>query len=204
MAVAVSTPKGLATRETIIARAYALAARSGLESVSIGELAAAVGMSKSGVFAHFGAREDLLRAVLDWASERFLDRVMRPALAQPRGLVRLHALLDHWIAWLEDNPEGCVVLGACGEYDGRPGPMRDHVAALMARWLEALERAVALAISTGELRADTDARLLVFELISMMQGIHHSRLLYAPAAATDMGRQALRHLLDAHRAAGPR
>ncbi|WP_058834415.1 TetR/AcrR family transcriptional regulator [Luteimonas abyssi] len=200
MPTAVATAKGVATRETIVAQAHAMAARGGLESLSIGELATAVGMSKSGVFAHFGSREDLLRTVLDTASERFFEHVMRPAFAQPRGLARLHALVDNWFVWLGENPNGCVVLGACIEYDGQPGPMRDHVVAWMTRWLDALERAVGLAVTSGELRADTDTRQLAFELISMMHGTHQTRALYRPADAMAMGRRALLDLLDARRA----
>ena len=127
MTPAPATTKGTATRELIVERAFGIARRNGLEGLLIGELATAVGMSKSGVFAHFGSREDLQRSVLDWTAQRFTDTVVRPALMQPRGLQRLRAIVEGWFDWVLANQEGCVILGAAGEYDGRPGPMRDLI-----------------------------------------------------------------------------
>ncbi len=199
MATAAATPKGSATREMIIERAYLLACRQGLEGLSIGDLAAAAGMSKSGVFAHFGSREELQRTVLEWTGERFVDYVLRPALAQPRGLRRLSMLVGRWIDWIEANPDGCVFLGAAVEFDGRPGPMREFTANLLAGWLEALQRAVRQAIDTGELRKDGDAGLIAFEILSLMLGAHHARL-FQPKRAFDMTRRAVERLFAADRA----
>jgi len=201
-ATASPTAKGASTRGRLLDCACELAARLGLEGVSIGELAQAAGMSKSGVFAHFGSREDLVRQTLDWAASGFTGRVMAPALRQPRGLPRLQAMLEGWLQWIVDHPDGCVFLGAAAEYDGRPGPLREHVATLMERWRQALERAVAMAVEQGHLRPDTDPQLLAFELHGVMYGLHHVRM-YQPVQAPVLARRAVAALLDRYRAAGP-
>jgi len=195
-----ATTKGASTRGMLLERACGMAARVGLEGVTIGELAGAAGMSKSGVFAHFGSREDLVRQTLDWAADQFVARVMTPSLARPRGLPRLQAIVEAWIGWIADHPDGCVFLGAAMEYDGRPGPMRDHVAAMMENWRTALERAVALAVEQGHLRAGTDPALIAFQLDALMQGLHHGRL-HQPQAAQDLARRAVEDLFARYRAA---
>ena len=193
-----ATLKGSATREMIVERAYELACRQGLEGLSIGELAAAAGMSKSGVFAHFGSREELQRTVLDWTAERFLDQALRPALTQPRGLRRLQALIQRWADWIEANPDGCVILGAAVEFDGRPGSMREHTATMLTGWTENLKRAVQHAIDAGELREDCDPALVAFQIVSLMQGMHHARL-FQPERASEFARRAITQLFDTHR-----
>ena len=105
-----ATHKGNATREMIVARAYDIAAKHGLEGLSIGDLATAAGMSKSGVFAHFGSREDLQLTVLEWTAERYARAVIVPAVGLPRGLPRLRAIMENWFRWVCDNPDGCVIL----------------------------------------------------------------------------------------------
>src|SRR5690606_10189668 len=112
MSTLTATGKGAATREAIIDRAYGIARSAGLEGLSIGPLAQAVGMSKSGVFAHFGSREELQLAVLDAAAERFVAHVLHPALRQPRGLPRLRAIMEGWFDWGRQSEGGCVLLGA--------------------------------------------------------------------------------------------
>ncbi len=199
MIVAAATQKGAATREMIVERAYDIARRDGLEGVSIGELATATGMSKSGVFAHFGSREDLLRTVLDWAGTRFVEQVLHPALKQPRGLPRLRAVIANWAEWIEHNSEGCVILGAAVEFDGRPGRMREDTAKMLQRWQDSLEHAVQLAIDTGELRSDCDAGLIAFQILALMQGMHHARM-YQRERAHDFARRAIDALLQANAA----
>lgn len=194
MNLAASTSKGTATREMILERAYGIACRFGLEGLSIGELATAAGMSKSGVFAHFGSREDLQLTVLDWTAARFGRAVMEPALRQPRGLPRLRAIMLAWFDWVRANPDGCVMLGAAGEYDGRPGPQRDRVVEWLAQWRAQLGKAIAMCIESGELRADIDPALLSFQLFSITEGLHHARL-YDPQHAEQLARSALDQLL---------
>ena len=138
MASQPASSKGAATRELIIDRAYAIASRQGLEGLSIGDLAQAVGMSKSGVFAHFGSREDLQLAVLDEGGRRFGEFVLVPALRKPRGLVRLRAIIDGWFDWVRENQHGCLVMSAISEYDSRPGPLHDAVVARVQRWPQAI------------------------------------------------------------------
>jgi AcrR family transcriptional regulator len=165
--------KRVATRETILDHAYALACNSGLEGLSIGGLAADVGMSKSGVFAHFGSREELQLAVLDIGGKRFMTTVLAPALKRPRGLPRLRAIVANWFNWGREYQSGCVLLSAASEYDGRSGPLHDRVVAHMAGWREQLGKAIGQAVDEGHLRADTDAPLLAFEIYALMLGLHH-------------------------------
>lgn len=195
MTRAAATRKGAATREAILDRAYAIATSSGLEGLSIAPLADAVGMSKSGVFAHFGSREDLQRAVLALAGERFTAATLLPALSSPRGLPRLRALLDRWFDWLRGTPGGCLVLSAVSEYDDRPGPIRDQVVALHRQWRDTLERAVRLAIDCGDLRLDVDAAQAAFELNTIALAVQHDMALSGVDAAIDRGRRMRDHLL---------
>lgn len=196
-ATASQTSKGASTRERLVEHAAELAGRYGLEGVTIGDLASAAGMSKSGVFAHFGSRDDLLRDTLDSIAAQFVGRVLQPALARPRGLARLRALAEYWIIWIERHPDGCVFLSAMLEYDGRPGPMRDHVAALSGAWRQNIERAVQMAVDSGELAAATDVELTAFQLQSMVEGLHHARL-HQPHAASRLARAAVDELLGRH------
>lgn len=193
-----ATRKGTATRETILQRAYEIACSAGLEGLSIGPLADAVGMSKSGVFAHFGSREDLQLAVLDLAGERFATEVFQPALAAPRGVARLRAIIEGWFDWVRQNEGGCLLLAAASEYDDRPGPLRDRVVALERRWREALARAAALAVEKGELAADTDVAQLAFELYALALAVHHDAGLFGYPTASAQGRKAFERLLRSY------
>jgi len=193
-----ATAKGAATREAILDRAYGMACATGLEGLSIGPLAQAVGMSKSGVFAHFGSREDLQLAVLDAAGRRFVEAVLVPALKAPRGVPRLRAIVLNWFEWVRHTAGGCVLLGSVTEYDDRPGALRDKVLAHEARWRAELGRAVQLAIDTGELRAGCDPSQVVFELYAVALAVHHDAGLYGFDPARDRGERALQSLIAAH------
>jgi len=178
-----STPsipsKGATTRELILDHAYLMARRDGLEGLSIGALALSVGMSKSGVFAHFGSREDLQLALLDAVSLRFVEFIKLPALKQPRGLKRLRAMIDRWVEWGHIHQEGCVLLSAAVEYDGRDnGPVRERVLQQQTDWRNELKRAIALCIDVGDLRKDTDADQLAFEIYALMLVLHHDAGLF--------------------------
>lgn len=196
------TAKGASTRGMLLERACGMAAKVGLEGVTIGELASSAGMSKSGVFAHFGSREDLVRQTLDWVAGQFTEQVMLPAMGKPRGVPRLQAIVDAWVEWIEAHKDGCVFIGATMEYDGRPGPLRDHVSTLMQRWQQALERAVALAVQEGHLRADADPAQVAFELQALMLGLHHGRL-YQPQQALAQARHAVAALFARYQAPAP-
>ncbi|MGS1079506.1 TetR/AcrR family transcriptional regulator [Pseudoxanthomonas beigongshangi] len=199
MNLCAATTKGTATREMIVERAYAIACRQGLEGLSIGELAQAAGMSKSGVFAHFGSREDLQLTVLDWTARRFGEAVMVPALRQPRGLARLRAIMEGWFAWVRANPDGCVILGAANEYDARPGIMRERVLAWLIEWRAVVDKATQMCIDSGEFAADTDPVLVAFQLFAITEGLHNARM-YDPAQAETLARRALDHLFASYAA----
>ena len=179
MNTAIPPGKGAATRELILDHAYELARQDGLEGLSIGVLALGVGMSKSGVFAHFGSREELQLALLDATTRRFLEFVMRPAIKQPRGVKRLRAILERWTEWTRIHQSGCVLISAVVEYDGRDdSPLRERVNAQQSGWRDELKRAIALTIDVGDLRTDTDIEQLAFELYSFMLGLHHNASLF--------------------------
>jgi AcrR family transcriptional regulator len=171
--------KGAATRDLILDHAYQMARRDGLEGLSIGALALAVGMSKSGVFAHFGSREDLQLALLDAVSTRFVEFIKLPALKQPRGIKRLRAMIDLWVKWGHIHQHGCVLLSAAVEYDGRAnGPIRERVLRQQTDWRNELKRAIELCIEVGDLKKDTDADQLAFEIYALMLGLHHDAGLF--------------------------
>jgi AcrR family transcriptional regulator len=184
MTTATTPAKGPATRELILEHAYELARVGGLEGLSIGTIAAGVGMSKSGVFAHFGSREDLQLAVLDAAARRFMARVLVPALSAPRGLPRLRAIVAQWSEWGREHQSGCVLLTAAGEYDGREGALHDAVVAQQAGWRGELEKGIRQAVAEGHLRADADASQLAFEIYALMLGLHHDAGLFGFAQAS--------------------
>ena len=183
MPTATHPGKRAATRETILEHAYALACHDGLEGLSIGSLAADVGMSKSGVFAHFGSREELQLAVLDSGAQRFMASVLEPALKQPRGLPRLRAIVARWFDWAQRFRSGCVLLSAASEYDGRDGALHDAVVAQQAGWRAHLQKAIGQAVEQGHLRADTDGAQLAFEIYALLLALHHDSGLFGHDAA---------------------
>jgi AcrR family transcriptional regulator len=189
------TGKGAATRDMIVDRAYLIASSAGLEGLSIGPLADAVGMSKSGVFAHFGSREDLQLAVLDLAAQRFGEHTLVRALRAGRGLPRLRAIFDHWLEWLGRDRGGCLLLSAVSEYDDRPGPLRDRVIAHHLRWRGELVRAIGMAIASGELRGDLDADQFAFEISAVALAVQHDLALVPADAALARGRRMFERLL---------
>lgn len=186
--------KRATTRETILDHAYALARLEGLEGLSIGTLATDVGMSKSGVFSHFGSREELQLAVLDTGRQRFVTRVLLPALKQPRGLPRLRAIVANWFEWSREHQSGCVLLSAASEYDGRDGALHDGVVQQQAGWRDELQKAIAQAVELGHLRRDTDVAQLAFEIYALMLGLHHDAGLFGFDEAGRLARAAFERL----------
>lgn len=168
--------KGEETRQAILEEAVALSSRIGVSGLSIGALADKAGMSKSGLFAHFGSKEELQIAVLRESQQRFVDTVVRPALKAPRGVARLRAILTNWVDWTQRAklPGGCPMNAAANEFDDQPGPVRDAVEAGLTDGRRLLANAVRLAIESGELRPDTDIEQFVFEfsgiVLVAMQG----------------------------------
>ena len=191
-----SPTKGATTREVILARAYALACVNGLEGLTIGGVAEQVGMSKSGVFAHFGSREDLQLATLDYGGELFIRDVLLPALKEKRGLARLRAIFANWSEWVRHEDDGgCLFLAAASEYDDRPGPIRDRVLQQEADWRDQLARAVRLAIDSGELAAGTEPAQMAFEIYAIALAVHHDAGLTGYDGAAARGFRAFERLL---------
>ena len=193
--------KGELTRAAIVATALEMSARAGLEGLTIGALAERMRMSKSGVFAHFGSREDLQIAVLKAYERRFVDEILVPALAEPRGLQRLHAIGARWLERTAiEAARGCILISGASEYDDRPGAVRDELVAMVRSWQRELARAIRQSVESGELDPDTDPAELVFALYGIVLVLHHdTRLLHNPEAIT-RARRAFDRLLDVHRA----
>jgi AcrR family transcriptional regulator len=190
--------KGERTRSAILDQALALTSKQGLAGLTIGTLAENLRMSKSGLFAHFGSKEQLQQAVLERAEELFAETVVRPAMAQPRGLPRLIAVFENWLAWTQraDLPGGCPFQVAGIELDDQPGPLRDTVAASQDQLRTILARAASKSVEEGHLRADLDIDQFVFGLTGIYFAYNHmNRLLRLPQAQT-WARVAFNELLD--------
>lgn len=166
------TVHGQQTRHAILKTAVNVASVEGLEGLSIGRLATELGMSKSGLFAHFGSKEELQLAAIKTALDIFTAEVVQPANTAEAGLSRLKALCDAWISYGERRvfPGGCFFATVAIEFDSRPGIVRDRIAAIMKRWQRLLEKTIQQAQVQGELQANIDARQLAFELTSIMWG----------------------------------
>lgn len=179
-----SLQKGQATRAAILDAALALASNMGLEGLSIGALAEVTGMSKSGVFAHFGSREELQISVIREYHAKFEEEVFFPAIRQERGLPRLVALFENWVKRVAvEIDSGCIYISGAVEFDDRPGPVRDALADMVRAWHTALKRAIEIAVEVGDLRPDTDAAQMLFEVHGLILALHHdARFLRSPGA----------------------
>lgn len=187
--------KGDNTRQRILDQAYAQATRLGLEGLTLGKLAEELGMSKSGVFAHFRSREDLQLAVLELASQRFVLQVLQPALKEPRGLPRLQAVVKNWFALAAVSCRACLFISGSSEYDDRPGALKEALQEYHNRWRQDLARAVTQAIDKGQLHEDTDPQQVAFEIYSLVLGLHHDARLFGDPGALHRAERALDKLL---------
>jgi len=178
-AAATTTTKGERTRAAILDAALRIVSRAGLDGLTIGTLADATGMSKSGLFAHFGSREELLLAVLTHGQGAFTEFVFQAAMAKPRGLPRLRAMFTNWLDWTEsaELPGGCPMIGGASEYDDKPGPVRDMLAGGQRAWIETLKRTVRQAVEEKQMPADTDPEQIAFEMFGIALVVHHHRRL---------------------------
>ncbi len=179
-----SLQKGQQTRAAILDAALGLASSMGLEGLSIGALAEVTGMSKSGVFAHFGSREELQISVIREYHTKFEEEVFFPAIRQPRGLPRVVALFENWIKRVAvEIDSGCIYISGAVEFDDRPGPVRDALADMVRAWHAALGRAIEIAVEVGDLRPDTDPLQMLFEVHGLILALHHdARFLRSPGA----------------------
>ena len=189
--------KGRQTRAAILDAALALASHIGLEGLSIGALAEVTGMSKSGVFAHFGSREELQISVVREYHAKFEEEVFRPALNAPRGLPRLQALFERWLKRVSvEVDSGCIYISGAVEFDDRPGPVRDALVTMVQTWQQALERAIRAAVHEGHLRPDTDAEQVLFEIHGLILAIHHDTRFLRHAGAEDRARAAFHRVMQ--------
>jgi AcrR family transcriptional regulator len=187
--------KGQETRDRILDQALDLATIVGIEGLSIGELAKAAQMSKSGLFAHFDSKEDLQIEVLKKATVYFIETVVSPALREPRGEPRVRALFDRWLAWETLRTGGCPFMAASFELDDKPGRVRDALVATQQDWIDNLTAAIQIAVDEGHFRKDVDAGQLAFEVYGAFMGFHlYHRLIRDPKAHT-RATEALERLL---------
>jgi AcrR family transcriptional regulator len=181
--------KGRQTRAAILNVALVLATQAGLEGLSIGLLAEAMQMSKSGVFAHFGSREELQISVIREYHARFEAEVFLPSMKSPRGLPRLSALFDRWLHRVSVEIDvGCFYISGAVEFDDRPGSVRDALLAMVQSWQNALERTIHLSIDVGHLQASTDPKQLLFELHGLILALHHDARFLRHAGAAQRAR----------------
>ncbi|WP_425606867.1 TetR/AcrR family transcriptional regulator [Aquincola agrisoli] len=197
--------KGQQTRAAILDAALGLASSAGLEGLSIGVLAEVMQMSKSGVFAHFGSREELQISVIREYHARFEEEVFYPAIREPRGLPRLRALFERWVRRVSvEVDSGCIYISGAVEFDDRPGPVRDALADMVRSWQGALDRAIRLAIDAGHLRPETDALQMLFEVHGLILALHHDARFLRIPGAVERARTAFERIVDHYAApAGP-
>jgi AcrR family transcriptional regulator len=184
--------KGERTRQTILETAVDIASVAGLEGLTIGQLATKLSMSKSGLFAHFGSKEDLQLATVDAARSIFISAVIKPTFEAERGLSRLWKLCDIWLAYVGDKVfrGGCFFAAAAAEFDSRPGPVRDRIAAIMKEWLAILAQVVADAQHDGQFDKSVDPAQLAFEINALELAANWAFQLYGDTQAFARARAA--------------
>lgn len=193
--------KGALTRQAILERAFALSSQLGLDGLSIGQLASALDMSKSGLFAHFQSKEALKLAVIDYAAERFVERVVHPALRAPRGEQRVRSLATHWLDWQrrELSEGGCFFSAAAFELDDRPGPVRERLVAVWRDFFELVENVIRTGVAERHFRDDLDARELAHGLFGVLLATHHYQRLLEDPGADELAERAFERLLASAR-----
>jgi AcrR family transcriptional regulator len=194
--------KGAATRDAVLDEAVRIAGRVGLSGLTIGTLASATGMSKSGLFAHFGAKEALQLQVLARARDEFTDRVLRPALKEPRGEPRVRALFEHWLDVGSEPGAPCLFASAGMEYDDQPGVVRDQVIRDHTDFAESVQQIFRTGISEGHFRPGADAAQFQHDLLGIMLAVFHSHRLLGDTRSAALARTAFERLLDAVRLPG--
>lgn len=189
--------RGARSRAAIMRRAVDVASVGGLDALSIGGLASEVSVSKSGVVALFGSKEQLELATIETARQIFIETVIHPALAVPGGIERVRALLDGWLNYSETRvfAGGCFFASAMVEFGAKTGPVRDAVAASLEEWHEFVRRTLAKAIERGELAADASADQLTFEVTAILDGANAASLLLDSAEPYARARIALKRIV---------
>jgi AcrR family transcriptional regulator len=197
--------KGERTRQGILETAAKLATEEGLESLSIGRLAEATEMSKSGLFAHFGSKEELQIATVDYAASVVVAEVIGPAREAPRGLARVWALCDHKLDYVERQvfPGGCFFAATSVEFNNRPGPVRDRIEEMVRSWRSYLEHAVEQAQEAGELDTSVSAREIAFQIDAFAETANSQYQLFRDAGVFADARRAINDRLDSLRPSQP-
>ena len=194
-----SAQKGQQTKAVIIDAALGLAAQIGLEGLSIGAIAEMTQMSKSGVFAHFGSREELQLSVVREYHQRFEQEVFFPALDAPRGLPRLRAMYDNWMKRTSTEIDsGCIYISGAVEFDDRAGPVRDALAQSVNIWLAAMTRAVVLSMEEGHLDADADDKQIAFEIHALILALHYEARFLRLPGSMERARLGFENILTRH------
>ena len=197
--------KGEETRAAILDQALASASQLGLEGLTIGNLADAVGMSKSGLFAHFRSKEDLQLQVLETAVRRFVELVVAPALKEPRGEPRVRALFERWLDWenADFQPGGCIFIATANELDDRPGPLRDRLVAYQHDWLQAIATAARIAVDEGHFDPALDSWQFAYDLYAIALAFQHFSRLMDDPAAEERARASFARLMASAKASTP-
>jgi AcrR family transcriptional regulator len=187
------TDQATETRHAILQVAVDIASAEGLAGLSMGRLAAELEMSKTGIFSHFGSKEHLQLATVDTAKQIFRERVVEPALASPRGVPRLKAILENWLAYVENIVfrGGCFFAATSAEFDSRPGAVRDEIARLTGAWMQALREEIAYARSQREILASTKPEQFAFELHAFVQEANWAFKLFNDKSAFLLARRAI-------------
>ena len=197
--------KGQQTKQAIVEAALGLASHIGLEGLSIGALAEVTHMSKSGVFAHFGSREELQISVIREYYARFSDEVFSAAMTAPRGLPRVRALFGNWMKRVAiEIQSGCIFISGAVEFDDRPGGVRDALAYSVSTWLAALNRAVVQAKEEGHLQADADEAQIAFEIHGLILAAHYEARFLRNPGATERATVGFENILARYGSATPK
>jgi AcrR family transcriptional regulator len=190
--------RGERTRQAILSHASRLASAEGLEAVSLQRLASDLGISKSGLFAHFGSKEELQLATVDEAGRVFTEEVLKPGLKTPAGLGRVWAMCNSFLSYLSRGifPGGCFFEAALAEFDSKPGRIRDAVVEKRGYWVASLARATRDAIAAGEVQPDVDAEQVAWELGSLLVGANSSFVQDGGTVGIERARRAIRDRLE--------
>ena len=191
--------KGELTRAAILDMALDLSSRDGLEGLTIGLLADKMNMSKSGVFAHFGSREDLQIEVLKLYHQHFEQEVFYSSMKESRGLPRLQSMFARWIRRVTvEIASGCIYISGAVEYDDRPGPIREELESMVRAWQDALLRCVQQCIDLGHLRSDTDPAQMVYEIYGLVLALHHDARFIKRAGSVERAQRGFQRLLQSY------
>ncbi len=192
--------KGAMTKAVIVDQALKIASHQGLEGLTVGQLAETLAMSKSGVFSHFGSREELQLAVVREYYRRFEARVFQPALQEPRGLARLQKMINLWMQTsIQELSAGCIFISGAVEFDDRPGPVRDELVRSVQIWRAALKRAIEQAVAVGDLKTDCAPDAMLFQIYSYVQGLHHDARFLQISRSIDIATQSIQQIIDQNR-----